>query len=616
MKMSLSEYPHGESPMPRVKVALDFAGNSDEIRLDFFGDCFPGRIMGAFDNGFLLDPNLNIWEANEGPLRAIRMIVEKLPCKVVVNPFSITTSRQYLEVVFTLLGESDGVYVLPSQGVLDALGEVRSAEQAEPDLSLVRHVALFPYQEEVLSWMLGRSASGRGFGLLALEPGLGKTVVSLSYIGSLHASRPYAQTLCICPSSVVSHWERHAASILPSLKVAVLDGPQKERLSQIDSGDWDLAIESVGSARRDAPAWSRRKLDCLIFDEITAAKNRGSKTRAGIRRIRADFKFGLSGTPVLNTVKDLHSELSVLDARYLGSVREFNKRFARPIEEKGDKFAADALKEVIRPCVFRLLKEDALDNLPPKSEYEIMVDLAPGQMELYRQEEASVLRRLQSMTDEQYASDYEERMRIFGAISRLRQLAVTGRTLLQDAPATKIDAAVSLIQSLLNDGHAKIVVFCLFVDGVVDHLAEELESAGIGMLSLVGSTPVKERRGVIERFKDDSGIQVLFISSAGGQGIDLQVADAMVVLSEWWNYGTIQQGIDRIHRIGQQKPVSIYRLLAKETIEERMNALTKRKLDRASLVVRQPHLSLGSLSRSELASLLGDRTHKKGSEAR
>lgn len=603
MQFDLSAYPHDDTPIPLVKVALCYLAGGRRIRLDVFGDCFPGRSKGVFQHGFLLDSNLKIWDANRGPLRSLRMLM-CMRCDVDPSPFSITMDARYLEFVMEVIDHDPGIYCLASDEIYGTLNAIRSEATGSQSTGVLSGVELLPYQKEALAWMRGRTVKGKGFGLMAMEPGLGKTVVTLAYIAQLQEEIPYSQTLVICPASVIGHWVEHAVRLVPSLKVAVISGTQAQRVEQIRSGTWDLAITSVRCAQRDVATWAKWRLECLVFDEITAAKGRASKIRSGVRRFNADRRFGLSGTPIMNSVRDLHSLFSVLDAGYLGTVRDFNKAFFRPIEEDESEFAAEALKHLVAPHLFRRLKQDVLD-LPTKTEREVRVVLGEEQMALYREEEDLVRRRLQSMTDEQYA-EHTEKMKIIGAISRLRQIAVTGNAASnRKVPSKKLEVAMELADSLLDEGHAKVVIFSLFVEGVVDHLQEGLAGKGIASLAITGTTPLPERADAIKAFASDPSVSVMIISSAAGMGIDLHAADCAIILAPWWNHSVIQQAVDRIHRIGQESDVTIYHLIADGTIEERMLELQDRKWDVSGMVLRQSDKPITKMSRTELIDLLG-----------
>ena len=323
-----------------------------------------------------------------------------------------------------------------------------------------------------------------------------------------------------------------------------------------------------------------------------------------MRRIRADRRIGLTGTPVPNgSPRELHGILGCLSADdYLGSERAFNKRFTRPIEGGKADDVAEALKHLVRPCMLRRLKGDVLE-LPEKTESEILVELPEEQFEAYKAFEARIRTRLLGMSDDEFEA---ERIGVIGAFTNLRQIAVNPAAVIPGycGRAVKIDMASEMAAKLIAEGH-RVVIFTLFVKEVIDPLCRKLESSGIEYLLLTGDVPVAERADLISEFNSPDGPSVFVMSSAGGEGINLQAADVQIQISPFYNHAVTDQAADRIHRIGQRNETRIYKMIAKGTIEMRMKELRDRKWSTSASILRQGERPLTKLTRLELLELLG-----------
>lgn len=596
------DIPHEELPKPRLDVRLSVFGNSLVVNYD--GECFhgDGEAM-PVGGGCMLGCDGRFWDAASGPLGALASIGETPGAEASLAERRTLLNVEYLHFAAGLLGHTEGVSLSLSSSARDALASWDEALAEEPDLSLFEG-ELLPHQGEALQWMRARTAQGRGFGLLADEMGLGKTVTATAYVSCLAAEVGAPRVLVVCPTSVVDGWVEHLERHAPSLLVVRVSGSQSQRDSIIHSL-YNVAITSYGCLRRDAYAYSATWLDCVIFDEAQALKGRGTKTHAAARVMRAPRRFALSGTPVPNSVRELQALFACLDESYLGSAKSFDARFTRPIEERGDAFAAETLRRLVEPCVKRRLKEEVL-SLPPKKEFEVAVELGPEERATYDALERRLRERLASMTDE--AFEKRERVGVLGELTRLRQAATSLLAVRDDcvgAP-TKLRLAADLAVSLLTEGHKGVVVHTLFVEGVVAPLGQMLAERGVANACLTGKVPPRERPRVIGRLLCGE-VRVLIVTSAGGEGINLQDgADAVLLLTPWYNHALLDQAADRIYRYGQANEVAVYSFVSRGTVEERMVRMQDRKYATVSLAILQRGRSLSQLSRMELLAILGE----------
>ena len=595
------EVPHDELPKPRIDARLSVFG--DKVVVEYDGECFHGDCEAMpVGEGCLLGCDGRIWDAASGPLGALASIGETPGVEASLTERRTLLDVEHLHFAVGLLGHTEGVSLHLDDSVRAALASWDEALTEEPDLSLFVG-ELLPHQGEALRWMRARTARGRGFGLLADEMGLGKTVVATAYLACLAAEVGAPRVLVVCPTSVVDGWVEHLERHAPSLLVVRVSGSQSQRASIIHSL-YNVAITSYGCLRRDAYTYSATWLDCVIFDEAQALKGRGTKTHAAARVMRAPRRFALSGTPVPNSVRELQALFACLDESYLGSAKSFDARFTRPIEERGDAFAAETLRRLVEPCVKRRLKEEVL-SLPPKKEFEVAVELGPEERMAYDALEGRLRERLSAMSDEAYE---KERVGVLGELTRLRQAATSLLAVHSDyvgVPA-KLGLAADLVARLLAEGRKGVVVHTLFVEGVVDPLRRLMAERGVESDCLTGAVPPRERPRVIGRLLDGE-VRALIVTSAGGEGINLQDgADAVLLLTPWYNHALLDQAADRIYRFGQTHEVDVYRLVSHGTVEERMVRMQDRKYESVSLTVLQRSRSLSQLSRMELLAILGE----------
>ena len=454
---------------------------------------------------------------------------------------------------------------------------------------------LRPYQRTGVEWMAFLSDRGCG-GILADEMGLGKTVQALAFM----AARP-GRALVVCPSSLVFNWAREAERFLPGRRVVRIEGPGREaRFAEMEQAD--LVITSYSLLRRDAGRYEGCPFETVILDEAQHIKNPDTQNARAAHRIEAKRRFALSGTPIENSVRDLWSLMQFLMPGYLGSRDDFRERYERPILAGEDPGALPRLRRRVGPFVKRRLKRDVLTELPPRIDHVTPCELSPLQASAYRALVEEGRRKVDDALRDAGAG--QARMAVLTALLRLRQICCDPRLTGLDAVAAdsaKLDLCLEILQEAVDGGH-RVLVFSQFTT-MLGLLRDAVAEAGLRQVYLDGST--RNRQAVVDQFQSDPTIPVFLISlKAGGTGLNLTGADTVIHYDPWWNPAVEDQAADRAHRIGQDRVVTTYRLVARGTVEERMVELQSKKREMVRGILDEDPQALGAASLEELRDLL------------
>lgn len=437
---------------------------------------------------------------------------------------------------------------------------------------------LRPYQLEGFWWLCFLREHGLG-GILADDMGLGKTLQVLAAIQ--HAvtehgpGRPY---LVVAPTSVVTAWQHEAARHAPGLRLGVI-ARRSDDVAAI-AAESDVVVTTYTLLRLEEERYSALAWDGLVLDEAHHLKNHQSKTYAAVRKVPAPFRLAVTGTPFENRLMELWSLLSIAVPGLYPSPQQFRDSVVKPVEKGGDASALRRLQARIKPFLLRRTKEYVADDLPPKQEQVLDVQLNRRHRQLYDSHLAKERQRILGLVD-----DFESnRVAIFAALTKLRQLALDP-ALVDDAHdavgSAKIDVLLDHLGELAAEGH-QALVFSQFTS-YLRRVEAQLQAAGVATTYLDGST--RDRAAVIDRFRDGEATVFLISLKAGGTGLTLTEASYVFVLDPWWNPAAEAQAVDRAHRIGQQRHVNVYRLVAGDTIEEKVMELKERKAKLFSRVI-------------------------------
>ncbi|NSX16056.1 DEAD/DEAH box helicase [Cupriavidus taiwanensis] len=487
-----------------------------------------------------------------------------------------------------------GAGVDPDAHFRTRIAQLRAARAAEIALPATLAAELRPYQEAGYRWAMTLAASGLG-ACLADDMGLGKTLQALAVLVARAAG---GAALVIAPTSVCGNWAAEARRFAPTLNVHVYaEGDRDALLAQ--AGPHDLVIVSYTLLQQASQDFCARDWHTVVADEAQAFKNAVTRRAQAMFALPSGFRMALTGTPVENRLAELWSVMRFCNPGLLGSLARFNEHFANPIERAGSREARLRLRRMIAPFVLRRTKAQVLDELPPRTELVIRVEPEPAEAAHYealrrqaQTEAEAALARVESARKAsrdapagararaQVQQQAQARLHVLAQLMRLRRAACDPRLVTPEISGqldqgAKLRAFVELASGLAASGH-KTLVFSQFVD-FLQLLRQGLERAGLALQYLDGATPAAERTRRVAAFQSGEGDVFLISLKAGGFGLNLTAADYVIIADPWWNPAAEDQAMGRAHRIGQQRPVTVYRLINAGTIEERIVDLHRDK---------------------------------------
>ena len=540
---------------------------------------------------------------------------------------------------FLLDGELDGDDVAKDASFAEYVDELRRIDPERYRTPERLRAELRPYQLEGYRWL--RTLCDKGFGgILADEMGLGKTVQLIALMLGLHEDRADAgrPSLIVCPASLVYNWAAELAKFAPEARAVVIAGSKTARRLAIERAFTPshehgqgptVAVTSYDLLRRDADDYRGRDFALMALDEAQAIKNHATKTAKAVKSVQSDHRIALTGTPIENRLSELWSLFDFLMPGLLGTYRRFHERYELPIAggraadpDARGRAAAEAspeslaaarrLQALVGTFILRRVKRDVLADLPDKMETTVRVRLEGEQRRLYAAHEQRLRRMLEHGREAGADGSYgEAKIRLLAEMTKLRQLCCDPRLLYEDAKdaSAKLAALEDLVAGCMEEGK-KALVFSQFT-AFLDLIAARLDSRGVGHLTIDGSTPKRRRLELVDRFNHDDTPVFLISLKAGNTGLNLVGASVVIHADPWWNAAAQDQATDRAHRIGQTRDVDVYRIVAEDTIEERIldlqetkSALARRFTDASALAEAAP-ASIASLSREDLLALLG-----------
>ena len=492
-------------------------------------------------------------------------------------------SNIYSSYVQTSLDALDGGINLAAKPEWMERARQQSRQEMVETVELSEHLqaSLRSYQHEGVNWM--RFLETRGFcGILADEMGLGKTLQTLAWIqlGRVQESHRGRPTLVVCPTSLVENWCEEAAKFTPNLSVLVLHGTDRHRRwKRVEKSD--LVITSYALMRRDIEKHLAYTYSVLILDEAQHIKNRATQNALSAKRLKAEHRLVLTGTPIENGVTDLWSIMDFLMPGYLGGHKEFHEHYELPILGGGEEAesAQLILRRKLHPFLLRRLKKQVAKDLPPKIEKVAPCKLTQDQHRVYKQLLEDSKQKISEMVEKDGFN--KSRMEILKTLLRLRQTCNHIELLKLEGvkskhPSAKMDLFFELLSEAMDSKH-RVLVFSQFTS-MLAILRREMDERGIKYCYLDGST--KDRQDVVRRFNKDRNVPVFLMSlKAGGTGLNLTGADMVIHYDPWWNPAVEDQATDRAHRIGQKRTVYSVKLIAKGTVEEKVVEMQARKKD-------------------------------------
>ncbi|MBL8968718.1 MAG: DEAD/DEAH box helicase [Spirochaetaceae bacterium] len=463
----------------------------------------------------------------------------------------------------------------------------------------VEGAALRPYQEYGVRWMdylREHSLSG----CLADEMGLGKTIQTIALLRSLYARGERRPSLVVMPKSLLFNWKNELARFAPELGVLVHYGTERDAALLPGA---QVILTSYAVLRIDFEAFSGIEYCHLVLDEAQAVKNAVTKTNKAVRGLQAAHRLALSGTPVENDLGELHALFGFLNPGMFESESDFSKRYLRPIQERGDELALRDLKARVYPFILRRLKREVLPELPEKTEQVVYVELESDHLAFYHRRRMELKAEIDAALGSGSPAEFAKaRFRILQALTELRRIASVPEA--EGAPvavSAKREYLKEAVAEIVENGH-KCLVFANYL-AAVDAVSEDLGALGLDNLVMTGATV--DRASLVRRFQSDASIKAFIMTlKTGGLGLNLTAADYVFIFDPWWNRGAEAQAIDRTHRMGQRNPVFCYRLIAKDTIEERILELQERKESLVSSLISSDADAYKALDENDIAYLL------------
>lgn len=500
----------------------------------------------------------------------------------------------------SLARETDDFSIERNSAFKKMVQDIREPQDIEYSLPSGLHGKLRDYQKTGFKWLKSLASYGLG-GVLADDMGLGKTLQVLTFILSEKEQDP-TPSLVVAPTSLVYNWQDEALKFAPGLKVAVISGQQSARLEQLSAIDQaDLVVTSYALIKRDIELYENRNFKYCFLDEAQHVKNPNTLNAQSVKKINAKSYFALTGTPIENTLTELWSIFDFVLPGYLGTHKSFSKRFEVPIVKNDDKQALRELSRHIKPFILRRMKKTVLKELPEKIESKMTNEMTDEQTKLYQ---AWLLQAKAELDNEIEANGFaKSQIKILSLLTRLRQICCHPSLFIDNyqGGSGKLDMLQEIVKDAISGGH-RILLFSQFT-GMLNLIKQELDAQGFSYHYLDGSTKAEDRMKLVHSF--NSGDKAIFLISlkAGGTGLNLTGADMVIHYDPWWNPAVEDQATDRAYRIGQKNSVQVYKLITKNTIEEKIYTLQQKKKEMIDTLIEPGENFLTKLSETEIREL-------------
>lgn len=504
------------------------------------------------------------------------------------------------------LKENSGLALQKNKSFRSLVRNMKTVEDNDFEIPGELDNILRGYQKQGFLWIKTLKANGFG-GILADDMGLGKTLQVIAFLLSEwkeSGENPGRPWLIVCPASLVYNWKSELERFAPALPVYTAAGNVKEReelLKRVEAQGKGVVITSYDLLRRDILLYEKMSFACEVIDEAQFIKNHSTQASRAVKQVSAGFRLALTGTPVENRLSELWSIFDFLMPGFLFAYGRFREELETPVVTGGDEEAAERLHRMIRPFVLRRLKKDVLTDLPDKIEKNMVAVLEDEQSSLYDAHVQRLLAVLSKQTEQEFAG---KQIQVLAELTKLRQICCDPGLLFEGyaGGSAKMQLCLELIRNAAEGGH-KVLLFSQFTS-MLERLKQELVKEDISFYALDGSTPKLKRLELVESFNKDE-TQVFCISlKAGGTGLNLTAADIVIHFDPWWNVAVQNQATDRAHRIGQQNVVTVYKLIAKGTIEEKIVSLQEKKKELADKILGGEEMGMASFTKEELMDIL------------
>lgn len=505
---------------------------------------------------------------------------------------------KYRAMYLDALTDSSRITIDKDRHFRTLIQNIREKEADEYPLPSDLEPIMRSYQKDGVRWLSALCENGFG-ALLADEMGLGKTLQVLAFL-KVHPS--FRKVLVVCPASLIFNWYAEVRKFTPDLEARMITGNAEERKASLQNvPEKCILITSYDLLKRDIESYAHMKFSCEIIDEAQYIKNAVTLASQAVKAIDSGFRIALTGTPIENRLSELWSIFDFIMPGYFGTYSHFRRTFEIPVVRDHDSLSQEDLQHMIGPFVLRRLKKDVLKDLPDKIEEVYYAYPDEEQRKLYNARVQNLRNNLARTSEKEFSA---EKMLVLMELTRLRQICCDPRLLYGNYTGTsaKTELCMSLVRRAVESGH-KILLFSQFTS-MLEILCRQLRENGIGYHLLTGATGKAQRAEMVAAFQTDD-VPVFCISlKAGGTGLNLTAADIVIHYDPWWNTAVENQASDRAHRIGQKNIVTVYRLILKDTVEERILQMQEEKADLAGKMLGGDSISSASLSRDDLLGLL------------
>ena len=452
------------------------------------------------------------------------------------------------------------------------------------------------YQEYGFKWLAYLMDNNLG-GCLADDMGLGKTLQAIAVLTRLHEEKG-KKSLVIMPKSLIYNWEGEIKRFSPKLKVGIYYGNFRN-IDIIKKNS--VILTTYGTIRNDIETLKEMKFDTIILDESQNIKNINAQTTKAIMLLNSKNRIALSGTPIENNLGELYSLFRFLNPAMFGTAEEFNNYYAVPIQKENDQEAIEELKKKIYPFILRRVKKEVLKDLPDKIEKTMFIEMNVEQKKLYEERRSYYYKMVNSQIRENGIG--KTQFFILQALNELRQITSCPEAKSNGVTSSKREVLVNNIVEAVENGH-KVLVFTNYINSI-ENICEDLKRYGINYLSMTGST--KDRQSLVDRFQKDNKYKVFIMTlKTGGVGLNLTAADTIFIYDPWWNKTVENQAIDRAYRLGQDRTVFSYKLILKDTIEEKILQLQDTKSKLLDNLISEDSSSMKVLTEKDIEFILGE----------
>ena len=481
-------------------------------------------------------------------------------------------------------------------GYKQLLEDLKNPDKTNWELPNGMEDILRPYQITGYRWLCSLAHYGMG-GILADDMGLGKTLQTITYV----LANPGTRTLIVCPTSLAYNWQDEFSKFAPQIATQIISGTPQERADLMQqSTDVPVWITTYPLIRKDVDLYKAQIFDACFIDEAQFIKNPTSLGAKAVKAVQAKHRFALTGTPIENTLSELWSIFDFVMPGFFGRYRQFEECYEKPILRDHDSVQMQKLRRKIRPFVLRRMRKEVLTELPDKIETRRMAEMGAKQRKIYE----SYLARIQmELAGDEENTPGGNRMQVLAALTRLRQICCHPATFASNyhGGSGKLDLLMEQLPDILEGGHS-VIVFSQFTS-MLSIIAHELKQRNIPFFYLAGSTSAQERKREVKEFNRGE-VKVFLISlKAGGTGLNLTGADTVIHFDPWWNPAVEDQATDRAYRIGQKKKVQVIKYVMKDSIEEKIYELQKRKKQLSDQLIQAGESFVTQLTMEEIKEL-------------